>query len=43
MNNKELSLEEKLKLRDAERQEKIVSGEIEVCNIDQPDCENCGA
>jgi hypothetical protein len=42
-NEKELSLEEKLKLRDQERQRKIDSGEIQVCNIDQPDCDSCGA
>lgn len=40
---KELTLEEKLRLRDAERQRKIDSGEIKVCSIDQPDCENCGS
>jgi hypothetical protein len=45
MNNEEqeLTLQEKLRLRDEERQRKIDSGEIKVCSIDQPDCENCGS
>ena len=40
MNNEEqeLTLQEKLRLRDEERQRKIDSGEIKVCSIDQPDC-----
>lgn len=45
MNNEgqELTLQEKLRLRDKERERKIDSGEIKVCDIDQPDCENCGS
>ena len=38
---KEKTLEEMLRERDEERQRKIDSGEIEVCDIDNPDCDTC--
>jgi len=38
------ALQEALEKRDKERQEKIDAGELEVCNIENPDdCDSCGA